>query len=645
MKTFDPFSTTNQLYGKYYKRITPYIPPGPSYTKPTMEDDFRKTTLEMRKNYFDPFSHLKNGTNNIPPTKETQEALMNQTMSFFNRMNSQIQTRRLLQEKYTKPIPTQYYIGHKVKPMSPYRPKTPPYLKDTFPGIKEKRDNGPETTYQYSYQWKLPVRFGSEYLQNANSMYNMGTKGPNGFIGKDTGFNVNRPQSAMPSYSQMASLAQRGYSQGRIPTPRNISNNNFQGGNISQGNFNQSGFNQSNINQLPQISNQNGFNQTPQISNQNGFNQLPEISNQNGFNQTPQISNQNNYEIKNTNEESIEKKQEINIDKVSNSKVGLSNIDNDDYINSSIQILIHCPPFIYTFLSESQKKFQTSNPGEISKSFIELLLNFSNCPDGQFFPITNFKSIFKNYHPQFKNSKNDSQEFIRFFLQDINNELNRISNKNLNQISIPQSNKNIMYNQYKSDCYSKENSIITDLFIGFMSFEFLCSCGSKDFAFGQFLDLPLLFEDEITPQYDIYNLIKSNILRNEIIKVNEKCKDCQKICDRQQKIRIGNLPQLLILSFQRINFYNQTKNFAKIQFDENLDMKDFVDNEIFDNSSTKFRLWGILCHRGNYSNGHYYSYVKMNGSWFCFDDNVVNFGNPDFNSSDVYSLFFTRVNN
>ena len=74
-------------------------------------------------------------------------------------------------------------------------------------------------------------------------------------------------------------------------------------------------------------------------------------------------------------------------------------------------------------------------------------------------------------------------------------------------------------------------------------------------------------------------------------------------------------------------------------------MKDFVDNEIFDNSSTKFRLWGILCHRGNYSNGHYYSYVKMNGSWFCFDDNVVSVGNPDFNSSDVYSLFYTRVNN
>ena len=614
MKTFDPFSTTNQLYGKYYKRIIPYHPPGPSYTKPTMEDEFRKTTLQMRTNYFNPFSHLQNGENNIPPTQETEQALMNQTMSFFNRMNSQMQTRRLLQEKYTKPIPTQYYIGHKVKPMEPYRPKTPPYLKDTFPGIKEKRDNGPETTYQYSYQWQLPVRFGSEYLQNANSMYNMGTKGPNGFIGKESGFNMsgfNRPQSAMPSYSQMSNLAQRGYSQvttNRVPTPRNM--------------------------------NENGYNQVP-INNQNDNQNYS----QSGFNQTPQISNQSNYQIKNTNEESVEKKQEINIDKVSNSTVGLSNVENDDYMNASIQILIHCPPFIYTFLTESQKKFQTSNPGEISQAFTEILLNFSNCPNGQFFPITNFKMKFRSLHPQFKNLNNDSQEFIRFFLQDINNELNRISNKNPYNVSIPQSNKISMFNEYKNDCFSKENSIITDLFIGFMSFEFLCSCGSKDFAFGQFLDLPLLFEDEITPQYDIYSLIKSNILRNEIIKVNEKCKDCQKICDRQQKIRIGNLPQLLILSFQRINFYNQTKNFAKIQFDENLDMKDFVDNEIFDNSSTKFRLWGILCHRGNYSNGHYYSYVKMNGSWFCFDDNVVSVGNPDFNSSDVYSLFYTRVNN
>jgi ubiquitin C-terminal hydrolase len=253
---------------------------------------------------------------------------------------------------------------------------------------------------------------------------------------------------------------------------------------------------------------------------------------------------------------------------------------------------------------------------------------------------------FRSLHPQFKNLNNDSQEFIRFFLQDINNELNRISNKNPYNVSIPQSNKISMFNEYKNDCFSKENSIITDLFIGFMSFEFLCSCGSKDFAFGQFLDLPLLFEDEITPQYDIYSLIKSNILRNEIIKVNDICKDCEKICDRQQKIRIANLPQLLILSIQRFNNFNQKKNNTKISFNEVLDLNEVIDNEIFDNSNTNYRLWGIIYHKGNnLNNGHYFSYIKIQGNWFCFDDkNIIN-DIPDFNSSDVNTLFFTRINN
>jgi ubiquitin C-terminal hydrolase len=178
-----------------------------------------------------------------------------------------------------------------------------------------------------------------------------------------------------------------------------------------------------------------------------------------------------------------------------------------------------------------------------------------------------------------------------------------------------------------------------------MSFEFKCNCGSRDFAFGQFLDLPLLFDNDNVYQYDINDLIGKNILRDEIIKVNDYCRACGKIFDRQQKIRIGSLPQLLILSIQRINFGNLNKNNSKVQFEETLNMRNYVDDDIFDGKSTSFRLWGIVCHKGNFQGGHYYSYVKINGIWFCFDDDNVSEKNPEFNSSDVYSLFYTRVNN
>ncbi len=589
MKTFDPFSTTNALYGKFYSRKIPYTPPGPSYSKPTMEDDFRRTTLQMRQNYFDPFSHLHKGMMSEPPTESITQSLMNQTSSYFNRMNKQVETRRWLQKKYMQPIPNQYYNGYKVPPMAPYRPPTPPYKKDTFTGIPQKREHDPETTYQVSYQWRQPLRFGMENFRSErnfdgdnSSFQRSGNVGGMQSGGTPRENMHERIQSAMPSYSNMARMAQFGNTfDNKQPTPKRVG--------------------------------------TPEHNS--GTQAIPQ----------EEISQQQS--------------QTINIDKVSTSKVGLQNTQSDCFLNSIIQVLIHCPPLIYTFLSESNNKMDKNQIGPITSSFTELLLNFSCCPDFQSFTSSHFRSAFVSLHPSFSKKDNDSHEFLRFLLQDLNNELNRVSQKMPIRSSIPQSSKMEMFNEYRRDCISKEDSIITDLFVGYMSFEFKCNCGSRDFAFGQFLDLPLLFDNDNVYQYDINDLIGKNILRDEIIKVNDYCRACGKIFDRQQKIRIGSLPQLLMLSIQRINPGNLNKNNSRVQFEETLNMRNYVDDDIFDGKSTSFRLWGIVCHKGNFQGGHYFCYVKINGIWFCFDDDNVSEKNPEFNSSDVYSLFYTRVNN
>ena len=620
MKTFDPFSTTNALYGKFYSRKIPHFPSESSYTKPRMEEEFRETTLKMREKYFDPHAHLNLrktfNSNSKNENLEIEKKLNKQTDTFFNKMLPLIQTRKWLQQKYSKPIPTQFYLGNTVK-REIFRKKTPPYFKSTFKGIQEKKITEPETTYQYSYQFKFPVRFGSEIKRSFNNNIN------NNNINNNLNSNLNNDNNYLSSNSNINILSNSKFDN------TNISNN------VNNGDLNIKSHHKRNKSDPPNYSQIIKMAQNSNLIDSNI--NLPNIN----------LNKENNNLNNNNNINNIEEQtQNINIDKVCFSKVGLENESNDDYINSTIQILIHCPPFIYTFINDFQRKIEIGKEkGKITSSFIELLLNFSNCPDGQFFPIKNFKNIFESLH---SNLKNDNHEFIRFLLQDINNELNRNLNKsnNNNLISIPQSNKINMFNEYRKNCILKEDSIITDLFIGYISFEFLCQCGSKDFSFGQFIDIPLLFDNENLNQYDLNNLIKSNILRNEIIKVNDICKDCEKICDRQQKIRIANLPQLLILSIQRFNNFNQKKNNTKISFNEVLDLNEVIDNEIFDNSNTNYRLWGIIYHKGNnLNNGHYFSYIKIQGNWFCFDDkNIIN-DIPDFNSSDVNTLFFTRINN
>ena len=66
MKGFDTFDTTNELYGKYYKREEDPVTNTLKFTKPDDEEKFYKKTLEMRENYFDRYAHLKKDPKNHP---------------------------------------------------------------------------------------------------------------------------------------------------------------------------------------------------------------------------------------------------------------------------------------------------------------------------------------------------------------------------------------------------------------------------------------------------------------------------------------------------------------------------------------------------------------------------------------------------
>ena len=43
-----------------------------------------------------------------------------------------------------------------------------------------------------------------------------------------------------------------------------------------------------------------------------------------------------------------------------------------------------------------------------------------------------------------------------------------------------------MFFDYQNDCNNKENSIITDLFIGYFSYEYTYQCNNKDYNFVTF---------------------------------------------------------------------------------------------------------------------------------------------------------------
>ena len=366
----------------------------------------------------------------------------------------------------------------------------------------------------------------------------------------------------------------------------------------------------------------------------------------------PYNQNYNNYET-----EKIQKKEEIKVKKkgeislknfIVNSLTGLQNLGNTCYINTCLQNLIHCNAFIEKFLLilESNK---ISAP--ISNSFYNLLAQItdnSQFEQKDFINPNNFINIFYEIHNNFERyQEHDTQEFCRYLLQDLNSELNEIKIPSSYKKELPKKNKNKKesFNIYLEDCYSKEKSIITDLFIGYFSFEYYCECGYKEYSFSQFLDLPIQMDINIQG-YDLYQMLRNNFYKKSYVDMGENCSFCKRTSKKNEIMKIAKLPKILIISLQRINPKNGMKNEAFVKFYEGLDLKEIIDTEIQNGINTRYDLFAISNHIGNINTGHYYSHIKINNNWYCFEDSkVYKIGTQiDMNTKEVYTLFY-KVSN
>ena len=116
----------------------------------------------------------------------------------------------------------------------------------------------------------------------------------------------------------------------------------------------------------------------------------------------------------------------INSDKINeiiNKKFGILNIGNNCYINLALQLLLHCEIFILKFLERMNKL--KLNYNSISYNFFNICKYIIINNDNINLDISSFIYLFSINHPNIHvYSQNDSQEFLRIFLNDINLELN-----------------------------------------------------------------------------------------------------------------------------------------------------------------------------------------------------------------------------
>ena len=321
------------------------------------------------------------------------------------------------------------------------------------------------------------------------------------------------------------------------------------------------------------------------------------------------------------------------------SKVGLTNLGNTCFMNTCLQNLIHSEDFIKRLVSKSNI-INSNTP--ITLKFYNLCKSMATEKAGNIAP-SEFKLKFGSKHSLFSGyGQNDTQEFCRFLLEDMNKELNEVRHKPpYKELNTSGKSKIVCDKEFDELFRSRESSIVMDSFYGQIINIFTCKCKYKTYSFQKVLDLPLLLRNT-NMSVSLFELL-DDYFEGEEIQFETKCEQCKKKRVHEKEVKISRPPNILILSIQRINPRTQRKNSCMVEFVEELNLKKYIDEECGHGNECNYELYGVGCHRGTINFGHYFAYVKLKGAWHEFNDSMVyKIGRINTSSTEVYTLFYKK---
>lgn len=323
----------------------------------------------------------------------------------------------------------------------------------------------------------------------------------------------------------------------------------------------------------------------------------------------------------------------VKVDNPETKQIGLTNLVNDCYIISFLQILIHTPDFLHIL-----KKH-----GYID-DIIRYLILVSEYP----YNIQNFlnlKKSFEKINPEYSEYySNDSQEFGIDLINYIINQLKKPVDEsdeddiiNFEDEDIITSKKEAFekYMQNKKNLCELEN-----LFLLNETQYFFSSINNK-IKISSNLHIELTLQKTMTLSIDIEDLLYN---KYNIDKENFNLQP-NKILIKSQLVSI---PKILIITINRV-LIGEIINNSELKFKQELNLDKFIDKDLFNdvNKNTKYNLYAINRCIHQKKNNHYSCSIKINNEWYIFDDQKE----PKFThypktifSDNVVGLFYIREN-
>ena len=372
-------------------------------------------------------------------------------------------------------------------------------------------------------------------------------------------------------------------------------------------------------------------------------------SNNNNINDNNENNLNNGNEIDNDKENEInEITEELYIEEY-NPSLGMTKVDNPNYMNAILQCFAHIPCITDKIVNlHFDENFKNELPNlKLSKAYRNLLINI-------FFPEkvynmnrqsynpSKFRNTLYQLNPLFQNNENvELKEFLNYMILKLHDELNTKkynanANDNIDQkMSLKSENDALV--DFLQNFTTKNNSLISKNLYGLIKYQFYChQCTQSFYDFQCFSYLHFNLEKVIEYKQNKYRKDDVEINLFDCLDYYQKpetlrgdnglfCPSCQQQTESTSIRNIYSTKNVLIFILDR-NIENNFNN-CPIEFKETINLRDYVKYiKPGQKIREKFYLGGVVNFVGdNYGNETYNAFIKMgkNNDWYCYDDENV----------------------
>ncbi|THD21693.1 Ubiquitin specific protease 41 [Fasciola hepatica] len=314
---------------------------------------------------------------------------------------------------------------------------------------------------------------------------------------------------------------------------------------------------------------------------------------------------------------------------------GLNNLGNTCFMNSIIQCLSNTAPLLEYCLDERYREEinkSSSMRGTLFASYASLMKDLwsSDSRDSSVSPHQ-FKTQIQRFAPRFVGySQQDAQEFLRYVLEGLHIEVNRVT-KRPHPVIPDYTAEDRLTDREKAETYWKrylamDNSEIVDLFVGQLMSTLECTeCGFKSTTFDPFWDLSLPIPKKSNVNIvDCLHLFTSK----EDLDGNERpiCGRCKVRRRCTKSFSIQKFPRILVLHLKRFSGERfRSKMSLLVDYPiTDLNMTEFASPSC-QQRSARYNLYAVSNHSGSVYAGHYTATCKhpYTHSWYDFNDSRV----------------------